>query len=422
MNAPSIAIVGSGPAGCYLAQALRKQWADAQIALLDRLPAPFGLVRYGVAPDHQGTKAVSRQFERLFEREGIQFLGNLEIGRDLSLDELRGAFDLVVLATGLYGDRALGVPGEQLDGVHRSGRLTRLWNAHPDEQGFAPRLGKRVTIVGNGNVAIDILRLLAKSAADFDGSDIAEEPLAALLAEGVERIDIVGRSPAAQGKFDPVMLRELGKLAQVRFQVEDLPQSVTPLSSAEAARLDVLLDLQEASRDATGKQVTFHFGWIPEAIEGQQKVEAIRLRNADDGRELRIEADSVITAIGFTEHDGAALRRDELVSARADLEQGRLDDGLYCVGWFKRGPRGTIPENRADARLVANAIIAAVEHGQLATGKPGLPALPEAVRAQCVPYAGWKLIDAAEQQRAAPGRVRRKIGDRRDMLAIAQSQ
>ncbi|MNN02090.1 NADPH-ferredoxin reductase FprA [compost metagenome] len=379
-------------------------------------------MRYGVAPDHQGTKAVSRQFERLFEREEIHFLGNLDIGRDLSLTDLRAAFDLVVLATGLYGDRELGVPGEELDGVHRSGRLTRLWNAHPDEQGFAPRLGKRVTIVGNGNVAIDILRLLAKSATDFDGSDIADEPLAALLAEDVQHIDIVGRSPAAQGKFDPVMLRELGKLGQVRFQVEDLPQAITSFSPAEAARLDVLLDLEEGSRAANGKQVTFHFGWIPQAIEGRQRVEAIRFGSADGEHELRIETDSVITAIGFSEGEDAALRRDELVSARADLEQGRLDDGLYCVGWFKRGPRGTIPENRADARLVADTIVAAVEQGQLKTGKPGLPALPPAIRAQCVPYAGWKLIDAAEQQGAAPGRVRRKIGDRRDMLAIAQSQ
>lgn len=420
MTTPSVAIVGSGPSACYLAQALRKHWPQAQIVVIERLPAPFGLVRYGVAPDHQGTKAVCRQFERLFEREGVEFLGNLEIGRDLSLEQLREAFDLVVLATGLYGDRRLGIPGDELAGVYGSGRVTRLFNGHPDEHGFAPAFGRRVAVIGNGNVAVDVLRLLAKSAEDFTGSDIADAPLQALLAEGVERIDVVGRSPAVQARFDPVMLRELGKLAQVRIRVEDLPpERYQCADTAEQARLEVLRVLAAQEPPAHGRELVFHFGWTPQAILGADRVEALELRHAD-GRKLRLELDSVISAIGFEEAAGASLRRDALLGASADLEHGRLDAGLYCAGWLRRGPRGTIPENRQDARLVAEAMLADQQDAPR-NGRPGLAGLPAGLRARCVNYADWRRIDQAETQAAAPGRARRKITDRAGMLAIARS-
>ncbi|MCP8464948.1 FAD-dependent oxidoreductase [Pseudomonas sp. ZM23] len=420
MNAPSVAIVGSGPSACYLAQALRKQWADAPIVMIERLPAPFGLVRYGVAPDHQGTKAVCRQFERLFERERVDFLGNLEIGRDLSLEQLREAFDLVVLATGLYGDRRLDIPGETLEGVYGAGQLTRLLNGHPDEQGFTPRLGRRVAVIGNGNVAIDVLRLLAKSASDFEGSDIADDALRALLAEGVERIDIIGRSPAAQARFDPVMLRELGKLAGVRLRVEDLPPAHYQSTDAtELARLEVLRGLASQEQPATGRELVFRFGWTPQAILGKDRVEALQLRRVD-GHELRLELDSLVSAIGFEEAANAALRRDALRGAGVDLDAGRLDAGLYCVGWLRRGPRGTIPENRQDARLVAETMIVDQQTAPR-SGRAGLAALPGGLLADAVSYADWKRIDHAETQAAAPGRVRRKITDRAGMLAIARS-
>lgn len=420
MNSPSIAIVGSGPSACYLAQALRKHWAEAQIVMIERLPVPFGLVRYGVAPDHQGTKAVCRQFERLFERERVDFLGNLEVGRDLSLEQLREAFDLVVLATGLYGDRRLGIPGDALDGVHGSGRVTRWFNGHPDEQGFTPRFGRRVAIVGNGNVAIDVLRLLARSAADFDGSDVADEALRELFAEGVERIDILGRSPADKARFDPVMLRELGKLAGVRLRIEDLPEEgVQAADAAGQARLDVLRALAAQAQPAVGRELVFRFGWSPRAVLGENRVEALELQHAD-GRELRLDVDSLVSAIGFEEASDAVLQRDALLGDGADLDKGRLDAGLYCAGWLRRGPRGTIPENRQDARLVAETLVAdqaaAPRHG-----RPGLAALPAEVRARGVSYADWQRIDRAETQAAAPGRARRKITDRAGMLAIARS-
>lgn len=224
MNMPSIAIVGSGPSGCYVAQALRKQFPESEISMYDRMPVPYGLVRYGVAPDHVGTKSIAHQFERLFTRESVSFIGNIEIGRDITLDELRNAYDVVVLASGLCGDRDLGILGENLHGVYRAGSITRLFNDHPDEQSNSYQLGQRSVIVGNGNVAIDVLRLISKSSESFAGSEVSDQSLQRICRDHLIRIDIVGRSPLSDAKFDIVMLKELSELEHVNFHTSiDLP-------------------------------------------------------------------------------------------------------------------------------------------------------------------------------------------------------
>ena len=173
---PHIAIVGAGPSGLFAAQNLRRLVANAVIDVFDRLPVPFGLIRYGVAADHQGVKAVARQFERLFEREGVRFFGNVHIGRDITVEELTEFHDVVLLAAGLAGDRRLGIEGELLPGVLSAGRLTRWLNSHPDEAAFRPKLGTHVVIIGNGNVALDIARLLLKTPQELSGSDLAFRP------------------------------------------------------------------------------------------------------------------------------------------------------------------------------------------------------------------------------------------------------
>ncbi|WP_271408607.1 FAD-dependent oxidoreductase [Pseudomonas sp. Q1-7] len=422
MANPTVAIVGTGPSGCYVAQALRKAWPGAEIAMFDRLPVPYGLVRYGVAPDHSGTKSVIRQFERLFEREHVRFIGNLEIGKDLPLEELRRAYDIVVLATGLYGDRRLSIPGDDLERIYGAGRMTRLLNDHPDEVDFVPRLGRRTVIVGNGNVAIDLLRLLTKSHDEFEGSDLSDESLAQLLSAPLDAIDIVGRSPAALAKFDTVMVKELARLANVRFEI-GAGSTLEPATSAqEQAKIEAILALREAGSQAMPRHttVTFHFGWVPEAIHGEERVEAISFVSADgSGQHIRLEADSVVTAIGFQEQAGTGLNRDALSSETTDIDSGFLASGLYCAGWFRRGPRGTIPENRADAKAIADNIVQAVSDGALAIGKPGYSAIPDAVKEHLVDYQGWKRIDKAELSNAPGGRVRRKVRTRTDMLSIA---
>lgn len=406
----SIAIVGSGPSGCFLAQALLKSQPDLNVDLIDRLPVPYGLVRYGVAPDHQGTKSVIRQFERLFERQGAGFLGNLAVGDDLSLEDLQAAYDIVVLAAGLSGDRQLGIPGEQLAGVYSAGRLTRSLYEHPDAEPL-PELGRRVVLMGNGNVAIDLLRLLAKTPAELAGSDLGELPSRWLADQQIESIDIIGRSRAEDAKFDPVMVRELSKLSEVSIEVVDAGSSDDPEGSKRIAALE--------SIDGHGggkRHITFRFGLTPVGLDGAaEQLDKVQFQTVG-GEEVVLPCDSFLTAIGF--QGEGSLPRDILIQNALNIEAGHLADGLYATGWFRRGPRGTIPDNRADAKALASTILEDLANRALTPAKSGrsaLPSLPD-----LVDYTGWKHIDAFETDNLPADRVRKKVRTRAEMLALAQ--
>ena len=391
----AVAIVGAGPAGCFLAQALLKAQSDLRVDLIDALPVPYGLVRYGVAADHQGTKAIQRQFARLFERQGARFFGNVTLGQDITLDDLRGAYDAVVLATGLHRDRRLGIPGDYLDGIHGAGRITRALYEHPDAEPL-PDLGPRPLIVGNGNVAIDLLRLLAKSPEEFDGTDLGDRPSRWLAEAGIEEITILGRSPAAEARFDPVMVKELGKLGAATVEMD-------PVGEGEGRLLDALRALDG---HGTGpRRIRFRFSHMPVKVEGAERVEALVCRTPSSP-EVRLPATSIITAIGF--EDAGGLDRKAVLAGETP--------GLYATGWFARGPRGTIPENRADAQALAARILEdletlpKVEDADLFKGREGV-----------VDYAGWSRIDAAETAQPPAGRVRTKIADREGLIAAARA-
>lgn len=403
-----IAIIGAGPSGCYLAQALLKAQPDLEVDLIDRLPVPYGLVRYGVAPDHQGTKAVTRQFARLFERQGARFYGNLAVNRQITLDELRAGYDAVVLSAGLPGDRRLGIPGDDLQGVFGSGALTRALNEHPDAEEL-PVLGPHPLIIGNGNVAIDLLRLLAKLPHELEGSDIGAEVGEWLGDSGIASITIVGRSPAQDAKFDPVMIKELAKLAGVNIKIEGLPADA---AEAEAKNVAAL-----ASIDGHGsgpRQITFHFGLTPVALAGEERVQNVTFRNPA-GDDVTIACSSVVTAIGFQAE--GALDRDALVATAEDAEGGRIAEGLYAAGWFRRGPRGTIPDNRADSQALAKRILDEIKPDPSKPGRAVLAGLPDVVD-----YDGWQRIDAAETAAAPNGRCRAKITTRARMLALSNAR
>lgn len=408
MSTAHVAIIGSGPAGCYTAQFLRKALPDAEITIFERLPVPFGLVRYGVAPDHQGTKAVTRQFDRLFSRERVRFAGNIEIGADLPIEEIEEHYDVVVAATGMDADRRLMVPGADSAPVIGAGQLVRLVNGHPDAAPEVTRIGPRVVLIGHGNVAVDVLRMLLKPLEGYAGSDVDSAVLEALRGDGPISIEVVGRSPVAAAKFDPVVLKELRGLPGVRFEIDEADLSAT------APLAPVLRDLVDQSPDGATTRVRLRFGWTPTSIS-QDATTIVSFRDIEN-LEHTLEADSVITAIGF-EHGSRRL-----YSGHAhDPALIEFAPRCYRTGWYRRGPHGTIPENRLDAREVAEAIARDITDGTIATGRDGWDGLPEAVHRRAVDYNGWRAIDQFETAGAAPDRIRTKVTDRNALIHLAQN-
>jgi ferredoxin--NADP+ reductase len=396
-----VAIVGSGPAGCYTAQALRKARPDAEITVFDRMPVPYGLVRYGIAPDHQGTKAVSRQFDRIFERDGVRFVGNVTVGRDVELAELREAFDAVVLATGLPADRRLGIPGEDKDGVYGSARFTRHLNGHPDHAGEHP-LGSDVVVIGAGNVAVDVVRLIAKCAEDLDGSDLHPRVSATTLRGGVDRITLVSRSPLGAARCDLAMVKELGRLDGVRF-------TLAPGAEAgEATEIGVaLLALTESAPEHPRLTVELAFGWEPVEFHGGQRVCALTMRSAASGAEAVVPATAVVTAIGYEAGPDA-------LGSMADAP------GTVTAGWAHVGPRGALPEARLDGRRAAEEVAARLDALADQPERAGLVGLADTVRAiPTVDFAAWRRIDAAEIAAAPARRVRQKLITIDDLLRVA---
>ncbi|WP_199259883.1 FAD-dependent oxidoreductase [Paracoccus binzhouensis] len=401
-----VAIIGSGPSGCFTAQGILKARPDWTVDVYDTLPVPYGLVRYGVAADHQGTKAITRQFERIFERQGARFFGNVTLGRDVTLEALRAAYDAVVLATGLSGDRDHGLG--RAEGVIGAGQLTRALYDHPDA-GRLPDVRGEVIVLGNGNVAVDVLRLLAKTEAELQDSDLGAEASAWLAGRPIDGLTILGRSPAAAARFDPVMIRELGRLQGVSIRVADLPE-------AGGDKLIEALDGLDGL--ATGpRPVTFRFGCRPAGIDTDAagRIRALRVEGPR-GPEV-LACDTLITAIGFC-CDGS-LGRDALMAAAEDAEAGRIAAGLYAVGWFRRGPRGTIPENRAESLAVAQRIVEEVEAAPPRAGA-GAGILPAGH--EVVDWAGWKRLDAHELAAAIAGRCRTKITTRAGMLTLCREK
>lgn len=421
---PSIAVVGSGPSGCYAAQFLRKAWPKAEIAVFERLPVPYGLIRYGVAPDHQGTKAVQQQFDRLFTRDSVQFIGNVEVGSKLSLADLRSAFDIVVLATGMTGDRGLDIPGHDLAGVHGAGRITRILNEHPLEPSSDVSLGSRLVVVGNGNVAVDIIRLLLKPDSAFRGSDLNLAVRHAILEHPVTRIDVVGRSPLHRAKFDAAVISELSQIPNVRYS---LAEGVDAAADGDARVLALLALVNgEANHAVQGSEgcpmVRFHFGWTPEAVvKSARHLEFIARSSSEPDETLELEADSIITAIGFQEHPTADLRASDLVEDRAG-DSGRLAQGLYGVGWCAEGPTLNIPANRATTRTTVQTIVEDVASGRVRVAKGGLGVLPPGSLSESTDYDAWLLIDMEERRRAPSSKARCKIQQIDEMLQIAATR
>lgn len=405
----SIAIVGSGPSGCYAAQFLRKRWPFAEIVIFEALPVPYGLVRYGVAADHQGTKAITAQFDRLFERDGVRFAGNVSIGRDIEFEILADAFDVVVLATGLPDDRVLPVPQSPGSRVFGAGNVLRALNGYPatgDGNGLAP-IGERLVVVGNGNVAIDVVRLLCKAPADLSGSDVSDEALDTIRPVALKSVDIVGRSPASRAKFDVAMLRELCALPNVEILTEGIADTE---DGPQVALLKEAVRASAEINDPSRQRVTFHFGLEPRCISHAGNTTALHTSMTVGSQPRSFEADAIITAVGFS-----AGEVQKIPTPAEDW----AGTNIFRAGWLRRGPIGTIAENRRCAKDVAETIFARAESGQLSFGRPGFEAVLPLIEAQAIGFDEWRKIDTYERATASPGRCRRKVTDVARMIAIA---
>ncbi len=413
----SIAIVGSGPAGCYAAEKLARDAPGAAIDVIDRLPVPYGLIRGGVAPDHQGTKAVAHLFERLFAKGQLAFLGNVTVGPDVTLDELRGLYDAVVIATGAPADRRLGIPGEDAPHVFTSGDFVGWYNSQPDHA-RTPDLSRvrSVVIVGNGNVALDVARVLAKTPDERARSDCAPAVEAALAAMPIEAIHFVGRRGPGEAAFTAVELHEFANLARACTVFED---ALGDDAGPNAEGLKVLRDLAAHPAEKPVR-IQFHFLARPEAIDGEQaifrKLRRAAAGFADTDETLALPADLVVTCIGSALGDALGLPVAGGVIAN---DGGKVADGLYVVGWAKRGPTGTIPLSRAESHAVAQRLLAETTPGAKA-GAAGLRALLAERRVAAVDHAGWRRIDAAEKARAVAPRVRDKLATTAALLAAAR--
>jgi ferredoxin--NADP+ reductase len=423
------AIVGSGPAGFYTAEALEKAYgAGARVDILDRYPVPYGLIRFGVAPDHQSLKAVSKRYDKVAESAGVDFIGNVSVGRDVSVAELLDLYDAVILATGAPHDRKLGVPGEDLPGVVGSAEFVGWYNGHPDFADLDPPLsGSQAVVVGNGNVALDCARILAKTRHEFEGSDIVGHALDALDHSAVRTITVLGRRGPHQIAMTPKELGELGHLEAAVPVVEpaDFPsiQADETLEPGLRKSVTLLRGFADLPQDKP-RHMVFDFFAKPLRVEGDGKVERVIVERTelDDkggargtGETYEVPASLVITAIGYST---SPIPDVPFEGGKFVNDAGRISDRLYAVGWARRGPSGTIGTNRPDGYEVAEQIATAMPAGSSENreGATGLKRLLVGRGVMPTDYDDWRKIEETEVSRARPGSPREKFVRHEDWL------
>jgi ferredoxin--NADP+ reductase len=420
------AIVGSGPAGCYTAEALAKDFGDpARIDILDRYAVPYGLIRFGVAPDHQSLKAVAKRYDKVAETDNVRFVGNVTVGSDVTIDDLTALYDAVILATGAPHDRKLGITGEELAGVVGSAEFVGWYNGHPDFVDLNPPLdGTHAAVIGNGNVALDCARILAKNHHEFEGSDIVGHALAALDKAATATITILGRRGPHQIAMTPKELGELGHLEEASPAVDgaDFPpvEGDEALEPGHRKSITILREFVANGVDSEKpKRMIFDFFAKPLRIEGDGKADRIiveRTKLDEDGRAVgtgetyEVPASLVISAIGYSTPPLAGVPYDDKHGHYLN-DHGQISDQLYCVGWARRGPTGTIGTNRPDGYEVAEQVKTAMPPGTDGgkAGGGGLDALLNERGVEATSFEDWRSIEKAEEAQARPGSPREKF-------------
>jgi ferredoxin--NADP+ reductase len=438
-----VAVVGSGPAGFYAADCLLS--ADAQVDLLERLPTPWGLVRLGVAPDHPELKSAARAFEKTAAKEGFRFFGNVEVGRDVTHDELTRLYDAVVYTVGAQTDRRLGIPGEDLPGSWAATEFVAWYNGHPDYQQLEFDLSsERAVVIGNGNVAIDVARMLARTQDELAPTDATDDCIAAIVASGIREIVMIGRRGPAQAAFTPPELKELGELGGADAIVDPADLELDPASEAalEAdrarARRNVEILREFAAREPAGKpkRLLLRFCVSPVQILGEGMVEAIEVVHnelvaGDDGSIRAVPTDRVevipcgivLRSVGYRGVGLPGVPFDEGRGVIPNVE-GRVvgEPGVYTAGWIKRGPSGVIGTNKKDAAETCARLLEDARAGLLHSEGGELESLLRERGVEFVMYEGWQAIDEHERGLGEPrGRPRVKLTSWDELLEAARA-
>jgi ferredoxin/flavodoxin---NADP+ reductase len=434
------AVVGGGPAGFFAAEALLGAGADIAVDMFERLPTPYGLVRSGVAPDHPKLKQVTLVFDRIMQSERFSYFGNVSLGRDITVEALRGAYDVVILAYGASTGQKLGIPGEDLPNSYAATEFVGWYNGHPDYRDHIAALDQEVAVVfGHGNVAADVARVLLKPVDELRRTDIAAHALEVLAESKVREVHVVGRRGPAQAKFTARELRELGMIPNcVAVAHSDrvvigaaCEAEIADRSNLNAAQnVEYFRSLGGRRGDCQSRRLTFHFCLSPQELVGDGRVEACLLRrNMLEGKPfeqravaadevLRIDCGLVISSIGYRGHPVSDdvpfdARRGIVSNQRGRVERdGAPVPGLYVAGWLKRGATGIIGTNRADSIETVQQILADMSSGVIESkqSRHGLIASLRARRAKVIELRDWQILDAAERaQGEAAGKPREKF-------------
>ena len=452
---PRVAIVGAGPAGAFAAAGLLRARGDAEVDLFERLPTPWGLLRGGVAPDHQEIKQLGDTFDRQTLRRGCRFLGNVEVGVHVSHAELMRHYTAVIYATGAQTDKSLGIPGEELPGSWAATDFVAWYNGHPDYRGLEFDLSvERAVVIGNGNVAADVVRMLMLGARGLEATDVADHALDALRESRIREVIVLGRRGPAQAAFTSAELRELGTLDGVEARVDPGDVELDPVSRewlAEegtfTARTNVELLREVAARPAAGgagRRIDLRVLRSPVEIRGDGRVEAIDVRRNEivrDGDGLlrarpldedveTIDCGLVLRSVGYRAVPLPDVPFDErsfvLPNERGRVltPEGEPLAGVYAVGWIKRGPTGILGTNKRDAEETVRCLVDDLASGALPQPpSPGLEQIDGLLaerKPDLVSVDGWRAIDRHELESGqSQRRPRVKLASREELLAAA---
>jgi ferredoxin--NADP+ reductase len=416
-----VAIVGAGPAGYFAAQALQNLQTDEvqfTIDMIERLPTPWGLVRSGVAPDHPKIKTVAKVFEKIATAGNFRLFGGVELGTDISIEQLKEIYDAVVIATGSSIGKKLGITGEDLPGSISAAQFVPWYNAHPDFADFNVDLnGSTAVVIGAGNVAMDVARMLALEPSELDPTDTADHAIDALKASAIREVVISARRGPEHAAFTSPELRELPMLehTNVLMDKSDIEAAIervgNEIEKDTKSNLDAMLLISEKERTNHDRTMKFQFLATPIEIKGAGKVEEVVFQKTGSDEKFLIKCGLVITAIGYEAAGipGIPYERGKVVN-----NEGRVSENLYVVGWAKRGPSGVIGTNKSDA---ANVIKLLVEDLKDAKDNGDISEILPANKV--VSQANWEAINAAEIAAGEPlGKPRHKAVTREELLSL----